>query len=352
MPELPSANPPDAPFSMDPGWTAPDDAFLRSFLALPELAIVEESSAQELRLHEDLHREPRGTVDRRLLDALGDDDVRANYEMFLGFRDALLAAGTLEAHYLALVRGGSMGVPPVFVAKVAEAIARHLFDGSPDPFERRAAQLLYRPQRITISDGRVLAADLEGVERSVAPSADPIGTLLRQGAAPDPATSLPVLGAANAAAFGEAADPRAFVFDLTHEMASEVGHGLTFTLARAHSGLSALARVLERWIAHFLRVATTIRPLPRIDDAAWVWHIGLDVESTALLNDLYRGTSVDEPRLQRLIGLFRLDFADPAEMRPTIAGKPVYLGLAMDETQTLKLKAQNLLVNLPLAGTM
>jgi hypothetical protein len=113
--------------------------------------------------------------------------------------------------------------------------------------------------------------------------------------------------------------------------------------------MTALARVLERWIGHFLDVATTIRPLQRIDDPAWRWHIGLDVEATTLLNDLYRGEAADAERLRRLIGLFRLDFANPEEMRADVAGKPVYLGLAMSAEQTLKLKPQNLLINLPLA---
>jgi hypothetical protein len=36
-------------------------------------------------------------------------------------------------------------------------------------------------------------------------------------------------------------------------------------------------------------------------------------------------------------------------MRPEIAGSPVYLALAMDAGRRLKLKPQNLLVNLPLA---
>jgi hypothetical protein len=37
-------------------------------------------------------------------------------------------------------------------------------------------------------------------------------------------------------------------------------------------------------------------------------------------------------------------------MRADVAGKPVYLGLAMSVEQTLKLKPQNLLINLPLAA--
>jgi hypothetical protein len=37
-------------------------------------------------------------------------------------------------------------------------------------------------------------------------------------------------------------------------------------------------------------------------------------------------------------------------MRAEMAGKPVYLGMASDGAGVLKLKPQNLLVNLPLAG--
>ena len=58
---------------------------------------------------------------------------------------------------------------------------------------------------------------------------------------------------------------------------------------------------------------------------------------------------VGEARQQRLISLFRLTFADPQQQRDDLRGKPVYLGLAMNEEQVLRLKPQNLLLNLPLA---
>jgi len=61
---------------------------------------------------------------------------------------------------------------------------------------------------------------------------------------------------------------------------------------------------------------------------------------------------VKHERLERLVGLFRLDFADPREMRADVAGRPVYLGLAFDAAQTMKLKPQNLLVNLPVAKSV
>ncbi|MDP1906839.1 MAG: DUF6352 family protein, partial [Hyphomicrobium sp.] len=81
-----------------------------------------------------------------------------------------------------------------------------------------------------------------------------------------------------------------------------------------------------------------------------VWHTGLDAESSALLNDLYNGAEVGDDRLERLLSLFRLDFDDARQMQADVAGRPVYLGLAMTPGKKLKLKPQNLLVNLPLAA--
>ena len=86
-----------------------------------------------------------------------------------------------------------------------------------------------------------------------------------------------------------------------------------------------------------------------IRDERWAWHVGLDAEASALLNDLYDGAAVDEERLGRLLSLFRLEFADPADMRADLAGRPVYLGLCMTSQKILRLKPQNLLVNLPVA---
>jgi len=333
----------------DARWLAPSSDLFRPVLELAQLALVDESCADERRLHEQLVAAPMRAVEGDELAAIADADARDNYAVFLAFRDAVVAAGSLESYYLRLVQGGPIAVAPAFIDAVVAAIVARLFDNRASAIERRAAQLLYRTQRVAVRDGRVLCADREAADRASESAAG--FDLVRQlvaGAGED-ASALPVLGAANAREFDRTADPFSFVLDLSHEIVNDLGHGLSFTMARSDSGMAALARVLERWVAHFLDVAATIRPLQRIDDAAWRWHIGLDAEATALLNDLYRGEAPDADRLQRLIGLFRLDFADPLEMRADVAGKPVYLGLAMSAEQTLKLKPQNLLVNLPLA---
>jgi hypothetical protein len=86
-----------------------------------------------------------------------------------------------------------------------------------------------------------------------------------------------------------------------------------------------------------------------VTDAAWRWHTGLDAESSTILNRLYEGEVVEADQMQRLISLFRLTFDNPQDVQPELVGKPVYLGLAMNADKVLRIKPQNLLLNLPLA---
>ena len=337
----------------DHGWLVATDAYLRLFLALPQLALVEESCDAERALHEALLQAPSRPVTPLDLLALADADARDNYAHYLRFRDGLLAAGTLEAWYLAVFRAGAIDLPPLFIDRVAEAIVRNVVDGCEDAIVLRAAELLFRPQRIAVQEARVLAADRDTADRlNDAAPLDPLGRLLRGEPATEATPSLEVLNADTAARYFEASERHAFVLDLSHTFGSDIGHGLVITLARADSGLKALGRVLELWIRHFLGVAVRLEPQARVDDPAWRWHIGLDVDSTALLNELYLKGGAETTDPGRLIGLFRLDFEDPGAMRADLAGKPVYIGLAMTEAQTLKLKPQNLLLDLPLAESM
>jgi hypothetical protein len=343
-----------APVTSSPGnigerWQPASDGFLGDLLDLPELALVEESCPAERRLHHRLVAAPTCAVSAAELAALADDDVRDNYATFLAFRDDVVRAGTIEAHYLRLVRSGKVALPPVFLDRMVAAIVAPLVDGSADMIEHRAAQLLYRAQRVAIVDGRVLSADREHAD-SIGGTSHGLDLVRDLAAGGGGVAGMPILGPTNTHAFATATGNRhAFVLDLSHEIANDLGHGLSFTMTRAGSGLAALARVLERWILHFHAVRTTIRPVQRIDDPAWRWHLGLDAEASVILNALYRGETPEADEMERLIGLFRLDFGDPREMRADVAGKPVYLGLAIDRERMLKVKPQNLLVNLPLA---
>ena len=89
-----------------------------------------------------------------------------------------------------------------------------------------------------------------------------------------------------------------------------------------------------------------------IRDKRWVWHIGLDNVASGILNDLYNGQNVEEARIAQILSLFRLSFREPAQMAPELAGRPIYLAMAMNERHELQLKPQNLLVSLPLAAAV
>ncbi len=311
------------------------DDFLRNFLARPELAPVPSSCAAELQLHDALMAEPQRSVDAPAIDAIVDDDARENYRIWCRFRDRLIAADSLEAAYLGLFRGDGVDVPPLFVALMTQILLRHILGDKADPMAARAAEMLFRPQKIAVTDeGAVMAADEATVEMLAETGGfGTLGELLSKQRTPLRTVDLDVLDVENAASYWER-DER---------------HDLSISLNRGRAALTALARVMEDWIAHFLGVRVSIRTEREIDDAHWVWHVGLDAEASGMLNDLYNRQTVDDTRLKRLLCLFRLDFDDPNDMRPALAGRPVWLAMAMDERARLRLKPQNLLMNLPLA---
>ena len=305
------------------------DDFLRAYLLRPELHPVEESCPGERALHAALLDQPRRPVTPVHLVGIADADARENWQVFLLLRERLLAQPTLEDAYLSLVHDPSPGVPPSMQGQLAHAILRGVLDGSTDGLLLRAAECLFRSQRVTSSEGAVLLADEETVERHAAGSA---GSLLQLASA-ECSVELDVLSEATASSYFARSDRFDTVLDVS------------FT----RPGLDALCRVLEAWVRHFLAVQVTIQPLQAIRDERWAWHTGLDAESSAILNELWQGADPGPERLASLLSLFRLEFRDTRVVRSGLAGRPVYLGMARDGRHRLRLKPQNLLVNLPLA---
>jgi hypothetical protein len=331
------------------GWLLPTPEFFRLFLARPELALVKESCPAEIRLHKQLLASPLAVIPEPVLQKLRDPDVQFNYSVFLKFRDSLVNSGSIEAYYKSLFQQSAITIPPDFLDLLAQVILRNILEGSSDAQLLRAAELLFRAQQVTIENGQVLSADLGFVQSHQATGGlGELGRLLVQNKTALRAAQLRVLDDSTARSYFEHSERHDSLLDLTHEIANELPHGLVLHMTRARSGLKALARVLELWIAHFFQTAVSIKPESRIDDPAWRWHIGLDPDSSALLNDLYEGQAIAPERMQRLISLFRLEFADNTRVQDDMQGKPVYLGLCMRADGSLKLKAQNLLLNLPL----
>ncbi|RJF82130.1 hypothetical protein D3877_18895 [Azospirillum cavernae] len=314
-------------------WAVTPD-FLRAYLLRPEMRPPEDACDAEHTLHAGLLDDPARPVPAPLLDALADDDARDNWRVWLGFRDRLLAAGTLEGCYLGLFREGARGVPGLFIDQLVHAILRGALDETSSGLRARAGELFFREQTVSVADGRVRLADAETVESlSASGGFGSLGRLAVEAGTALRSVDLDILDETNHSAYWGRDERHDTVIDVTF----------------AAAGLDALARVLEIWVARFLGVTVSVQPVQSIQDDRWVWHVGLDGAATGILNDLYNGVPVAQDRLARILALFRLEFADPAAMRPDLAGRPVYLGMAMNEQNRLRLKPQNLLVNLPLA---
>lgn len=310
------------------------DAYLKAYLARPELAPIEESCPAERTLHAALLKNPREAVSASRLGALADPDARENYQVALKYRDWLVKHGTLEAGLVDLARNGNPGFPPMFIDQMIHAALRGVLGAAEDPMRLRAAELLFRPQKVTIQDGAILAADEETVELHARTGGlGDLGRLIIESGTAPRSVELDVMTEENKELYWERSERFDMVLDLSF----------------GRPGLDALARVLEAWLAHLMGAAVQIQPVARISDERWSWHVGLDAEASAIMNDLFEAKPVDDARLARVVALFRLEFRDPSQMLARVAGRPVYLGAAMTEGGSLRLKGQNLLANLPLA---
>jgi hypothetical protein len=307
----------------------------RAFLARPELVPPEEACEAERALHAALMEAPLRPVDAARIAALADADARENFAQFLGFRDRVAAQPTLEAAWLALYRDGVAGIPPILLQMLAHLVARAALEGEGDPFALRAGELLYRTQRAGIHQGATLLADEEVVEmRGRDGGFGALGQLLVEAGAPPREVELDVLSEANAPAYHGRSDAHDFALDI----------------AEGRDGARGIARMLERFIRHLFGEEVSIRPVPVIEDRNWTWHVGLDAEASAIANDLWQGRKVRQERLARILWLGVLEFRDPSRVLPRVQGRPVYLALAMDAANRLRMKPQNLVAGLPLAG--
>jgi len=80
----------------------------------------------------------------------------------VAFRDHLARHRTLEAAYLDIVRR-NLKVPHIFLNQIVHVILRNVLDDCEDVFVLRAAELFFRPQKLTLHEGSLVAADEETV---------------------------------------------------------------------------------------------------------------------------------------------------------------------------------------------
>jgi hypothetical protein len=303
------------------------DEFLKAYLARPELAPPPEACVVERTLHAALLAEPRRPVGADDIAAIADADARENWELMIGFRDHLLAHPTLEAAYLALVREGTGRIPPLFINQLVHAILRNILDGCDDVYVLRAAELLFRPQRLTLHEGALLAADEERIAGANPAPVSPLVSMLGL----ETSAAIDVLGDRNAEDYFARSDAYDMALDLT----------------AGRRGLVALAQVIARWVRHLIGVEIEVEPVVELRDVALTWYVGLDAEGTKIGDRLWRSEPLDQATNAQVVGLFRLTFRDRDDAADGIAGEPAYLILAMTPQQTLRMKPQNLVTGLP-----
>ncbi|UFS56448.1 DUF6352 family protein [Comamonadaceae bacterium M7527] len=310
------------------------DAFLSFLLNRPELAPVDTSCDAERALFSQLVAQPRTNISDDQLAQLANPDVADNYRVWLRFRDRVLARPTLEASYMALFQGTGVDVPPVLVNQLTHVLVRHVLGAAPSALAARVGEMFFRSQMITSTDeGALLAAD-EEVVNARAPNAgfDLMG-LLRTGGGSLIGVDLDVIGPDNQDVY----------------WARDTKYDTVIALNSQQPAMKALCDLITNWVRHFLHVKVRITAQDKVQDKKWAWHLGLDMQSSAILNDLYLGKRVGDARLAQLLCLFKLEFDKPTDMLAKVAGKPVYMAMACDTDNRLRLKPQNLLLNLPLA---
>jgi hypothetical protein len=305
------------------------DEFLKAYLARPELAPPPEACVVERTLHAALLADPRRRVEPGEIAAIADADARENWTFMMAFRDRLVGYKTVEAAYLDLVRRGVGNTPPLFINQLVHVILRNALDGCDDPYRLRAAELLFRPQRLTVHEGSLIAADEETVAGASAQPVSPLVAMLGLPAAAE----VDVLNDDNAATYWERSD----LFDMALD------------LTAGRRGLAALGEVLARWTSHLLSVEVEVETLIEAADVSFTWYVGLDADGTRIGDALWNGEELDEAARARIVGLYRLAFRDPGVLLDKAKGEPIYLILAMTPERTLRMKPQNLVTGLPIA---
>lgn len=300
--------------------------FIKAYLARPELAPPPEACVTERTLHSALLADPWRPVTAAEIEAIAEPDARENWQLMVALRDRLATHCTLEATYVALVRE-NVWVPPIFLDQLVHLILRNTLDQCDDAYVLRAAELLFRTQRLTVHEGSLLAADGELIDKEAA-NISPLVSMF--GLPPGPA--IEVLSDDNAAHYWHRSDRFDFAIDLTS----------------GRRGIAALGTVIAYWIKHLLDIDVIVEPLKEMKDITLAWYVGLDSDGTKIGDALWNGAEIDDAARERIVGLFRLTFRDASIAIGSLAGEAVYLILAMTRENMLRIKPQNLLTGLPI----
>jgi hypothetical protein len=303
------------------------DEFLKAYLARPEIVPPEDACSAELALHRALLSNPRQPVEPSRIAVLADADARENWELMIAWRDHLIENATLESAYLAIVRL-QLKFPRIFLDQLAQVILRNILDGCDDVFLLRAAELLFRSQKLTSHEGSLLAVDEEAVPGSNAKPLSPLISMLGISTAAD----IDVLSEDNVDLYWKRSDTFDMALDLT----------------AGRRGLAALGLVVTRWVHHLLGIDVKIEPVVELRGELLTWYVGLDAEATRIGNALWKGDELCEADRRLVVGLYRMTFVADAEVFEQARVGPTHMIVAMSADDVLRLKPQNLIAGLPI----
>ena len=109
------------------------------------------------------------------------------------------------------MRNGVGNVPPLFINQLVHVILRNALDGCDDACVLRAAELFFRPQRVTLHEGSLIAADEETIGGVNATPVSPLVSMLGIPAEAE----IDVINDDNADSYWERSDQFDMALDLT-----------------------------------------------------------------------------------------------------------------------------------------
>jgi hypothetical protein len=301
------------------------DELILAWLARPEIVPPADACAAERALHARLMAAPRAQVSVLERANIKDPDARENWDFLLTLRDRLLAAGSIEAGYLALVRD-RVRLPHLFYDQLVQLIMRNALEGCEDVHTLRAAEMFFRPQRAFLNEGAMMLADDELVtELEGEVHTNPLFAMMNGGV-----EALDVLNDDNAWTYWSRSDAHTMVLPFGADPKAREG----------------LARAVARFVHHLLGQPVTVRVMVSAQDVDLKWYVGLDQAGTSYGNAIWNG----QTPTASLVGLLALTFDSSDGVMPEIGTDPVYLFVGLESTNVIRFKPQNLVIGLPLLG--
>ena len=170
-------------------------------------------------------------------------------------------------------------VPHLFINQLVHVILRNALDDCDDPYVLRAGELFFRPQRMTLHEGSLIAGD----EETIAGKSDkPVSPLVSMLGIPAEA-EVDVMNDDNADALFRAQRP-------------------VPRRARSHrrpARPSGAGTAIARWIEHLLDIEVDIEPFTEVRDATLTWYVGLDADGTRIGDALWNGEELTRRCAQR-----------------------------------------------------